>query len=227
MTTQKLYNEDFRKRIPYLKNRSVDIAYLDSPYGIGFYDVDSKTEYIGKDGITGDNDLHEMSSCLHDMRFKLKDDCHIYVFAGYQKIDEVIRKIKQLYFYDSLIVWNKKGAKFFGNRATYITKHEFIVFAKPSSVAQRRTVQRMDAFIETPFEHVANRIHAHQKPLKVIEYIFKNSFIRGGLVFDPFAGSARAGIIARNYDMNYIGCEIDKEIYDVAYKNLNGTKRFF
>ncbi len=227
MTEINLHNEDFRVMLKRLKNKSVDLAYLDPPYGIGWKDNMTKYDYPNKDGITGDDDLHEFNVCLQQMRFKLKRDAHIYIFAGHQKIDEVLHRVKQLYHYDCMIVWRKLGFKPSGNTASYVVNYEFIVVAKVNQENQRNMTKRREAFIETPYEPVATRIHAHQKPLKVVDFIFKNSFVRGGLIIDPFAGSARAGIVARNYSMDYEGSEIDKDTYDKAYDNLYGTKRWF
>ncbi len=222
-----LHKEDFRLLLKRLKNKSVDLGYLDSPYGIKWKDNMSQQDYPNKDGIVGDENLHEMNVCLQQMRFKLKPDAHIYVFAGHQHIDEVLRRVKQLYHYDCMIIWRKKGFKGIGNIASYVINYEFIVVAKMNQENQRKMSKRREAFIETPYEPVATRIHAHQKPLKVIDFIFKNSFVKDGLVIDPFAGSARAGIVARNYGMNYEGSEIDSEVYERAYDNLYGTKRWF
>lgn len=41
------------------------------------------------------------------------------------------------------------------------------------------------------------------------------------VVFDPFSGSCSSGIACSVCGRNYIGCEIDKDMYDKANEWLN------
>jgi len=64
-------------------------------------------------------------------------------------------------------------------------------------------------------------IHPTQKPVRLIErllnLVVKN---KNAVVFDPFAGSCPVAVACHNLELNFIGCEIDKEYFDNAVERL-------
>lgn len=68
-----------------------------------------------------------------------------------------------------------------------------------------------------------NKPHFGRIPAKPIELI--NIIVRcfcpvGGIVLDPFIGSGTTAVAARNNGRHYIGFELDKAIYSVAYERI-------
>lgn len=61
-------------------------------------------------------------------------------------------------------------------------------------------------------------IHSCQKPLLMWIYLIMCSTDKGDTVFDPFAGSFSSGVAAKLCDRDYIGCELDSDMYDKAMK---------
>lgn len=73
-------------------------------------------------------------------------------------------------------------------------------------------------FFKSKFE---KQIHSAQKPvLLFIELIILCSK-PGETIFDPFAGSGSCGIAAQLTDRNWIGCELDSDMYNKANYWLN------
>ena len=53
-----------------------------------------------------------------------------------------------------------------------------------------------------------------------MEVLIKNSTNEGDVVLDPFAGGGSTLIAANMLNRRYIGFEINKQYYDIAYNRL-------
>lgn len=73
---------------------------------------------------------------------------------------------------------------------------------------------------------VAQNKEAHfaTYPEKLIETPIKAGCPRGGAILDPFMGSGTTGIVAKNFDRNYIGIEINPEYINIAEKRINSIQ---
>lgn len=68
-------------------------------------------------------------------------------------------------------------------------------------------------FFKNKFE---KQIHSTQKPILLFTELIMLSSKKGDTVFDPFAGSAACGVAAKICNRNWIGCELDEEMYKKA-----------
>ena len=73
-------------------------------------------------------------------------------------------------------------------------------------------------FFKNKFEP---QIHSTQKPFLLWVELLMISSDKDDVVFDPFSGSCSSGIACSVCGRNYIGCEIDKDMYDKANNWLN------
>lgn len=73
-------------------------------------------------------------------------------------------------------------------------------------------------FFKCKFE---KQIHSTQKPVLLFVELMMISSNKGDKIFDPFAGSASSGVAAKICGRDWIGCEIDKEMFDKANNWLN------
>ena len=64
--------------------------------------------------------------------------------------------------------------------------------------------------------------HATEKPVALMEWIFKYYSKEGDVVLDPTMGSGSTGVAAKNMNRNFIGIEMDAEIYEVAVNRIEG-----
>ena len=62
--------------------------------------------------------------------------------------------------------------------------------------------------------------HSTEKPVALIEWILKYYSKEGGVVLDPTMGSGSTGVACRNMKRNFIGIELDPEIYGVAVNRI-------
>ena len=65
--------------------------------------------------------------------------------------------------------------------------------------------------------------HSTEKPVALIEWILKYYSKEGGVVLDPTMGSGSTGVACKNMNRNFIGFELDGDIYDVAVNRIEGT----
>ena len=63
--------------------------------------------------------------------------------------------------------------------------------------------------------------HSTEKPVALMEWILKYYSKPGDTILDPTMGSGSTGVACKNMNRNFIGIEMDDDIFDVAYKRLN------
>ena len=58
--------------------------------------------------------------------------------------------------------------------------------------------------------------HSTEKPVALMEWIFKYYSKEGDVVLDPTMGSGSTGVACKNMNRNFIGIEMNDEIFEVA-----------
>lgn len=67
-----------------------------------------------------------------------------------------------------------------------------------------------------------NSLHPSQKPVKLLEYLIKSHSLEGETILDITMGSGSTGEACKNTSRNFIGCEIEKDIYNIAVDRIKG-----
>jgi len=62
--------------------------------------------------------------------------------------------------------------------------------------------------------------HSTEKPVALIEWLLKYYSKEGDVVLDPTMGSGSTGVACKNMNREFIGMEMDDEIYEVACNRL-------
>ena len=63
--------------------------------------------------------------------------------------------------------------------------------------------------------------HSTEKPVALMSWILKYYSKEGDVVLDPTMGSGSTGVACKDMKRNFIGIEMDDDIFEVAYKRLN------
>jgi len=63
--------------------------------------------------------------------------------------------------------------------------------------------------------------HSTEKPVALMEWLLKYYSKEGDVVLDPTMGSGSTGVACKNMNRNFIGIELDPEIYEVAVNRIN------
>jgi len=74
------------------------------------------------------------------------------------------------------------------------------------------------------FKHVRNtseqRIHVCQKPIKLYEWLLTNYAKPGQRILDTHLGSGSSAIAAHYFGVDFVGCELDRDYYELAKKRF-------
>ena len=62
--------------------------------------------------------------------------------------------------------------------------------------------------------------HATQKPTELMKWVLKYYSKEGDVVLDPTMGSGSTGVACKEMNRNFIGIEMDPEIFEVAQNRL-------
>ena len=62
--------------------------------------------------------------------------------------------------------------------------------------------------------------HSTEKPVALMEWLLKYYSKEGDVVLDPTMGSGSTGVACKNMNRNFIGIELDDEIYEVACERV-------
>jgi len=62
--------------------------------------------------------------------------------------------------------------------------------------------------------------HSTEKPVALMEWLLKYYSKEGDTVLDPTMGSGSTGVACKNMNRNFIGIEMDAEIYEVAVNRI-------
>ena len=85
------------------------------------------------------------------------------------------------------------------------------------------TVQRYDPPLPTTMLEIKSTRgkHSTEKPVALMEWIFKYYSKEGDVILDPTMGSGSTGVACKNMNRKFIGIEKDEEIFKIAEERLN------
>ncbi len=83
--------------------------------------------------------------------------------------------------------------------------------ALPISVLEYRIENKMNSKL---------RLHPTQKPQGILEWIIKYYSNKGDTILDPTMGSGSTGIACKTLNRNFIGIELDKDIFETAKERI-------
>ena len=70
---------------------------------------------------------------------------------------------------------------------------------------------------------IGKRFHQTQKPCEILDFFLKYWADPGDTVLDPTMGSGSTGVACKNLGINFIGFEMNEEIFKTAQKRLDLT----
>jgi DNA modification methylase len=106
--------------------------------------------------------------------------------------------------------WDKLSSLFGG-----LPKYEDIVYTFNLPMGLTDVFDDINFYI--PKEE---KIHPTEKPLKLIERLVNVCSNKGDIILDPFMGGGSTAISCINNERNFIGCELDKNYFDLTQKRI-------
>ena len=211
-----------------IPDASIDLVITDPPYGIDYRSNRSQYEgHVTKRGI--ENDGLDEALALFDkacelLQEKTKADAHLYVFVGWQTEPQFRAIIEKHGFaVRNVLIWDK------GNHGTgdleyaWGNRYEMIIYA---TKGKRKLNKRMGDIISVPRLASEKMIHPTQKPVELIRVLLEASARKADTVCDPFMGSGATIKAAKEHGgLNYIGIELDREMFERARAFIGGEAR--
>ena len=230
----KLLNGDCLKLLNEIDDNSVDLVFCDLPYGQTSCKWDCKI------------DLVEMWKQFKRIR---KDKHTPFFFTCSTRFGyELIKSNEKWFRYD--LVWEKSAAVgFLCAKKMPMRKHEMIyVFYENLPLYDISSHNHKFLTVREPHEETTiygdlemktERIkydpplptsvlqfkiergkHKTQKPTTLMDWILKYYSKEGDTILDPTMGSGSTGVSCKNMNREFIGIEMDEEIYKVACERL-------
>jgi DNA modification methylase len=151
---------------------------------------------------------------LIEVKCKLKDNAHIYIFCNWKIYPDFSKIISNHFQIKNVIIWDKLFMGMGDLKGNYSSSYEMIIFAG----GNREFSNRPKNIIQCRFND--ERFHNTQKPIDLIKQLIENSTDVNELVFDPFLGSGSTVLASKQLKRNYIGCEIDEQNYKITLKRI-------
>ena len=242
----KLFLGDAFEILPTLKDKSVDLIFVDPPY---FMQTDGELIRVeGKkfDGINEKWDKFD-SFCEYDefsinylkeCKRILKDNGSIWVIGSFQNIYRIGKIMQDLGFWIiNDIIWKKTNPtpNFKGTRFT--NSHETLLWCVKDKNAKYtfnyKTMKhlnggkQMGSVWEIPVCSGSERIkingkkaHPTQKPQKLLYNIILATSKIDDVVLDPFMGVGTTPAVAKMLGRRYIGIEKEEKYFNLAKKRV-------
>ena len=229
-----IYNIDCLDGMRYIPSKSIDCVVTDCPYRICSGGVrlvpDGKecsgvlkkphndcsvTPFAMQGKMFANNDI-KFYEWLPDVYRVLKDGTHCYIMVNSRNLKELQQSAEDVGFeFQNLLVWNKSNST---PNKYYMQQLEFILML---SKRPARNINDMgQSNLLSCRNIIGKKVHPTEKPVSLMEVMIKNSTNEGDVVLDPFAGGGSTLIAANRLNRRYIGFEMDKQYYDIAYNRL-------
>lgn len=207
-----LLNIDCMEYMAGLPDKAFDIAIVDPPYGIGASNYKRGGTKHGKSMAKCKNyGLKDWDSSIPEALYfaELKRVSNNQIIWGWNYF------VQHLNNCPSYIVWNKdNGDNLYADcESAWCSIHGAArVFKyKWHGMLQEKMGKRKE-----------ERVHPTQKPIALYAWLFKNYCKPGDKILDTHLGSCSSAIAAEKMGFDFVGCEIDKEIFDIG---LNRFKK--
>ena len=209
-----IYHGDCREILPRLDLASVDLAFVDPPYGMRLDASFANSKPNPKKGIAASRGYEQVVG--DDDDFDPEP-----VFAALSRIGEQFWWGADYYRArlpggGSWLVWDKRV----GLEQVQYSSAEFEL-CWSRRVRHRKILRhRWFGLCGTETQDIARRVHPNQKPRELVDECVRLSKTTG-TILDPFFGSGTTLYVAKNAGRKAIGVEIVESYCEIAAKRLS------
>jgi len=190
-----------------IPSEAVDFILTDPPYLVNYEDRSGRT-------LAGDKSGAWLKPAFAQMYRVLKPGTLCVSFYGWSKTDE---------FYAA---WKAAGFRVVGHITfpkRYTSSTRLMRYQHENAYLLAKGNPQQPAHVigdVVDWTYSGNKLHPTQKPLSVLTPLIESFCPRGGVVLDPFAGSASTPLAARAAARQYIGIEIEPHMHQVATRRM-------
>lgn len=223
----KLYNQDNMK---FEIDRKFDLIYCDMIYeSLDLSWLTKYWEFLKVGGIFAvQTDWHSLFEVGYFMKYTLLGSFHLNNICWKNEFGN-FPKNKFRQSHDDIIIFSKgKDYKFYPERVQMEKATAKSKGLNPSGrTTKLATSVWSDITLTTIAKERVKKEDGHnlrwQKPIGLLERLVSPFTDENDWVLDPFMGSGSLGLWCKNNNRNYVGIELDKEVFELAEENINGT----
>jgi ParB/RepB/Spo0J family partition protein len=205
-----------------MHSASVDLILTDPPYGIEVENAHTYGRMTVKETRFEDGDFETfdlLDKAIKEMFRVLKDDRHLYLFCGIDKVPTLCQLLAKHGFtpWHLPLIWDKGSGSYPSQQTSFVHSYEACIHAQKGR--RKLNASQRDVF---PIKRVpaSKKIHPTEKPTELLRDLIGYSSLPGEVVLDPFAGSGATLIAAKETNRRAIGIELDKAYYEGICKRL-------
>lgn len=215
MEINKLYNIDCMQFMSSMTDECVDMTLTDIPYG----EVNRASNGLRNlDKSKADELTFDLKDFCSEVYRVTKDSCII--FCGKEQFSTIHQ-----YFSDKQkkhlgtvrqLIWEKSNPSPMNGQYIYLSGIENAVWFKKRGGVFNAHCKN------TVFTYPVGRskLHPTEKNKDLLKELLEDNSNRGGLIFDPCAGSGAHLLAAKQNGRNYIGCELNENYFAIAQERL-------
>lgn len=247
----KILHGDSLRILKEIPDGSVDLIFADPPYWMQTDGVLLRTNGSKFEGVQDDWDKFNSFADYDAFTFEwlaeckrvLKKDGSMWVIGSFQNIFRVGKILQDLGFWIlNDVIWEKPNAapNFSGTR--FQNAHETLIWCSKNKGSkyqfnyktmkslnggrQDRSIWQIGICIgkERLRNEDGKKVHATQKPERLLYKVILSSTAPGDLVLDPFFGTGTTGAVAKSIGRRFIGIERDSAYIEAASKRIEKVK---
>lgn len=207
MNQNMLLNGDCLDVLPRLPAHSADFVLTDPPYLVNYKD---------RSGRSIANDVRDdwLAPAFSEISRVLRPDSLCVSFYGWTRVDIFMS------------AWRRAGLRPVGHivfAKPYVSNAKFVGYRHESAflLAKGNPVLPAEPPPDVlPWKYSGNKLHPTQKPVSSLVPLIKAFCPEGGIVLDPFAGSASTCVAALECGRHFVGIELDPTYYAAAHDRL-------
>ena len=147
------------------------------------------------------------------------------IFCSNKQVSKIMNYWENKKYSVTLLVWNKSNPTPLSN-GKYISSLEFMIYVRGKNAIFNNTgyENQLKAF-NYPAPSLKLRIHPTEKPIELLKRLIEIHSNKGSVVLDCFGGSFSTGLACMELERDFIGIEIDEEIFNSAKKRLEEKRK--
>ena len=245
MEINKIYNEDCLEGMKGIADGSVDMILCDLPYGttqckwdtvIPFEPLWEQYKRVIKSNgaivLTAQSPFDKVLACSNLQMYRYEWIIEKTHATGHLNANRMPMKSHEnaLVFYKVLPTYNPQmttgHTPVHSAVKTIESQNKTSIYGKATRemVSGGSTSRYPRDVIKFKWDTQKSSLHPTQKPVALFEYLIKAYTNPGELVLDNCMGSGTTAIACMNTGRNFIGFEMDKGYYDIAYRRIEDHK---
>lgn len=213
METMKIYNEDCIQFMSNMPENYIDCTITDIPYDAVNRDSNGLRNLDKKDA---DVLTFNLSDFLNKVYSVTKNN--IIIFCSKEQFSEIFSFFENKQGTVRPIIWEKSNPSPMNGQYVYLSGIEMAVWFKKKGSKVFNAHCKNTVF---KYPNGRSKLHPTEKNHSLLKEIILDNTNINDIVFDPCFGSGSHLLVAKQLNRKIIGCEINKNYYDIARERLS------